>query len=83
MSVTNTAVTSTPNLSDALDTLLKIKEQIRAARAEERLQTRAAAKAQAQARAKERREVVRKVRALMKAHGIVVEDLIEPVTVVH
>ena len=83
MSVTNTAVTSTPNLSDALDNLLKIKEQIRAARAEERLQTRAAAKGQAQARAKERREGVRKVRALMKAHGIVVEDLIEPVTVVH
>lgn len=71
------------NWSSTLDHLLKIREQIRAARAEERLQARAAAKAQAQARAKERREVVRKVRALMKAHDIKAEDLVEPATVVH
>lgn len=71
------------DLSSALDHLLKIKEQIRAARAEERLLTRAAAKAKAQALAKERREVIRKIRTLMKAHDIKAEDLVEPATVVH
>lgn len=71
------------DLSSALDHLLKIKEQIRAARAEERLLSRAAAKAKAQALAKERREVIRKIRALMKAHDIKAEDLVEPAIVVH
>ena len=70
-------MTTSIDISQALDNLMKIKTALREARAKERAEKVAAAKASAKAKAANLRAVKAQIRALMKAHDIKIEDLAE------
>jgi DNA-binding protein H-NS len=76
MSNVETVSVTSAALSEALDNLLAIKAQLAEARAKAAAERRAEAKASAKAKAEKIRAVKAEIRALMKAHGIKVEDLI-------
>ena len=69
------------SLSEALDNLLKVKAELRAARASERAEKLKQKKEDNKAKAAKLRAVKAQIRALMKAHNIKVEDLVATETV--
>ena len=70
-------MTTSIDISQALDNLMKIKTAIREARTKDRAEKVAAARADAKAKAANLRAVKAKIRDLMTTHDIKIEDLVE------